>query len=61
MFDLFKKTPDDTAAPDKRSWTERLKAGLGLSREKLADALADVFARRELGRGARRRNSRPRC
>ncbi len=48
MFDLFKKTPDDTAAPDKRSWTERLKAGLGLSREKFADALVDVFARREL-------------
>jgi fused signal recognition particle receptor len=48
MFDLFKKTPDETAAPDKRSWTDRLKAGLGLSREKFADALGDVFARREL-------------
>ena len=48
MFDLFKKTPADTAAPDKPSWTERLKAGLGLSREKFADALGDVFARRVL-------------
>jgi fused signal recognition particle receptor len=48
MFDLFKKTPDDSAAPDKRSWTERLKAGLGLSREKFAEALVDVFALREL-------------
>ncbi len=52
MFDLFKKTPDDSAAPDKRSWTERLKAGLGLSREKLAEALSDVFARRELDEAA---------
>ena len=48
MFDLFKKTPADTAAPDKPSWTERLKAGLGLSREKFAGALGDVFARRVL-------------
>jgi fused signal recognition particle receptor len=48
MFDLFKKTPAETAAPDKPSWTERLKAGLGLSREKFATALGDVFMRRSL-------------
>ena len=48
MFDLFKKAPADTPAPDKPSWTERLKAGLGLSREKFAGALGDVFARRVL-------------
>ena len=48
MFDLFKKTPAENAAPDKPSWTERLKAGLGLSREKFAGALGDVFMRRAL-------------
>jgi len=48
MFDLFKKSPADVPAPDKPSWTERLKAGLGLSREKLAGALGDVFMRRAL-------------
>lgn len=31
-----------------RSWTERLKAGLGLSRAKLASALTSVFVRRKL-------------
>ncbi|HTP98206.1 MAG TPA: signal recognition particle-docking protein FtsY [Casimicrobiaceae bacterium] len=53
MFDLFKKKPppgapeaDSIEAP--RSWTERLKAGLGLSRAKLAGALTGVFARRKL-------------
>jgi len=48
MFDLFKKSPADTPVPDKPSWTERLKAGLGLSREKIANALGDVFVRRVL-------------
>jgi fused signal recognition particle receptor len=48
MFDLFKKSPADTPAPDKPSWTERLKAGLGLSRAKIANALGDVFVRRVL-------------
>lgn len=33
---------------EKRSWTERLKAGLGLSRAKLGSALGGVFARRKL-------------
>ena len=48
LFDLFKKkSPDDPpAAP--RSWTERLKAGLGMSRDKLAGALTGVFTRRRL-------------
>jgi fused signal recognition particle receptor len=47
LFDLFKKkAPDDP--PSQRSWTERLKAGLGLSRDKLAGALTGVFARRKL-------------
>ncbi|MGE5667465.1 MAG: signal recognition particle-docking protein FtsY [Betaproteobacteria bacterium] len=32
----------------KRSWTERLKAGLGLSRDKLSGTLAGVFRRRVL-------------
>ncbi len=54
MFDLFKKKPaDDAPAPaqpeaPQRSWTERLKAGLGLTRGKLAGALTGVFARRKL-------------
>jgi fused signal recognition particle receptor len=48
MFDLFKKTPAESAAPDKPSWGERLKAGLGLTREKFAGALGGVFARRVL-------------
>jgi fused signal recognition particle receptor len=50
LFDLFKKkspeAPEEPAA--QRSWTERLKAGLGLSRDKLAGALSGVFARRTL-------------
>jgi fused signal recognition particle receptor len=33
---------------EKRSWSERLKAGLGLSRAKLGSALTGVFARRKL-------------
>lgn len=58
MFDLFKKKPaGDAPAPaatptqpeaPQRSWTERLKAGLGLTRVKLAGALTGVFARRKL-------------
>jgi len=53
LFDLFKKKPptgapeaDPTEAP--RSWAEKLKAGLGLSRARLAGALTGVFARRKL-------------
>jgi fused signal recognition particle receptor len=59
MFDLFKRKPADappeasgeapTEAPaETRSWKERLKAGLGLSRGKLASALTGVFSRRKL-------------
>jgi len=59
LFDLFKKksppaepaaAPDAPAAPAEPtpSWSERLKAGLGLSRAKLAGALTGVFVRRKL-------------
>jgi fused signal recognition particle receptor len=43
--------PDATpveAPAEKRSWAARLKAGLGLSRDKLAGALVGVFSRRKL-------------
>ena len=47
MLDLFKR--DAPAAPaEKKPWTERLKDGLGRSREKLAGALTSAFARRTL-------------
>ncbi|MCC6197362.1 MAG: signal recognition particle-docking protein FtsY [Burkholderiales bacterium] len=53
MFDLFKKkAPEAPPAPEPvaptKSWTDRLKAGLGLSRQKLAGALTGVFVRRKL-------------
>lgn len=48
MFDLFKKKSPEVEPIPQRSWTERLKAGLGLSRDKLAGALTGVFARRKL-------------
>jgi len=39
----------DAAAPaEKRSWRERLRAGLGLSRDKLSGAVANAFRRRVL-------------
>jgi fused signal recognition particle receptor len=45
MLDLFKRKSE----PDERkSWAERLAAGLARSREKLAGALGGVFARRKL-------------
>ena len=45
MFDLFKrKTPEE----EKKSWSERLKEGLGRSRERLSGALTGAFARRKL-------------
>src|SRR5437762_2659981 len=44
MFDLFKRQRDD----DHRSWGERLKAGLGASRERLARPLASVFGRKAM-------------
>src|SRR5262249_8266709 len=45
--DLFKRKPADDAA-DARPWSERLKAGLSLSREKLSGTLTGVFSRRKL-------------
>jgi fused signal recognition particle receptor len=63
LFDFFKKkppadlppelAPPEAAPPEpppapKPSWTERLKAGLGMSREKLSGALTGVFRRRKL-------------
>jgi fused signal recognition particle receptor len=45
MFDLFKrKTPEE----EKKPWSERLKDGLGRSRERLTGALTGVFTRRKL-------------
>ena len=46
MFDLFKKKSPEAEPVAQRTWAERLKAGLGLSRDKLAGALTGVFARR---------------
>ena len=40
------------APGDKRSWRERLKSGLGLSRDKLSGALSGVFRRRVLDEAA---------
>ena len=45
MFDLFKRKSEHE---DTRPWTQRLAAGLARSREKLAGALGNVFARRKL-------------
>ena len=47
MFDLFKRKAGD-APPDARPWSERLKSGLSLSRNRLAGTLAGVFSRRKL-------------
>jgi fused signal recognition particle receptor len=45
MLDLFKRKPP---AADARSWSDRLKDGLARSRDKLAGALAGVFASKTL-------------
>ena len=47
MFDLFKRKPP-VEESEKQSWSERLKSGLGQSREKLAGALNSVFSRKTL-------------
>ena len=44
MFDLFKRP----AESDRRPWSERLKAGLGLSRERLTRPLNAMFGRAAL-------------
>jgi fused signal recognition particle receptor len=42
------ESPVPGSSTERRSWTERLKAGLGLSRDKLSGALTGVFRRRVL-------------
>ena len=42
------ESPAASPSSEKRSWTERLKAGLGLSREKLSGAVTGAFRRRVL-------------
>ena len=44
MLDFFKQTPGD----ERRSWTERLKSGLGLSRERLMRPLDAIIGRQAL-------------
>ena len=48
MFDLFKRKPDS----DTRPWTERLKGGLGLSRERITRPLSLLFGREALSEDA---------
>jgi fused signal recognition particle receptor len=48
MLDLFKRKSDD----GERSWSERLKSGLGLSRERLSRPLAALFGREALSEDA---------
>ncbi len=45
MFDLFKPSP---SAESKKPWSERLKAGLAASRDKLSGAIGHAFRRRTL-------------
>jgi fused signal recognition particle receptor len=44
--------PAEAVPAEKRSWRERLKSGLGLSRDKLSGALTGVFRRRVLDEAA---------
>ena len=48
LDDRAPESPSASLPSEKRSWTERLKAGLGLSREKLSGALTGAFRRRVL-------------
>jgi len=48
MLDLFKRKPDD----GERSWSERLKSGLGLSRERISRPLTALFGREALSEDA---------
>jgi fused signal recognition particle receptor len=45
MFDLFKRNKPEE---ESRTWSERLKAGLGLTRERLARPLTAVFGRKAM-------------
>ena len=47
-LDMPVVAPQPGTASEKRSWRERLKSGLGLSRDKLSGALTGVFRRRVL-------------
>ena len=48
MLDLFKRKPDN----GERSWSERLKSGLGLSRERISRPLTALFGREALSEEA---------
>src|SRR5689334_17353132 len=48
MLDLFKRKPEER----ERSWSERLKSGLGLSRERLSRPLSALFGREALSEDA---------
>jgi fused signal recognition particle receptor len=48
MLDMFKRKPDD----GERSWSDRLKSGLGLSRERISRPLTALFGREALSEEA---------
>ena len=48
LEDRAAESPADSPSSERRSWSERLKAGLGLSREKLSGAVTGAFRRRVL-------------
>ena len=48
MLDMFKRKPD----AGERSWSERLKSGLGLSRERISRPLTALFGREALSEEA---------
>ena len=48
MLDLFKRKPDE----GERTWSERLKSGLGLSRERISRPLTALFGREALSEEA---------
>src|SRR4029079_11183987 len=48
MLDMFKRKPDG----GERSWSDRLKSGLGLSRERISRPLTALFGREALSEEA---------